>query len=111
MFLVASVIPFGRPRDRGALRALSHTLNRDPTEEVETAQELPRDPTAEAPEPELPRDPTAEAPPAHVGRGETPLGRLGHPEEIAATVYHLCQPDSAFITGQTIHVNGGRFLT
>ena len=54
---------------------------------------------------------TAAAPPAHVGHGETPLGRLGRAEEIAATVYHLCLPDSAFITGQTIHVNGGRFLT
>ena len=57
------------------------------------------------------RGATAAAPPAHVGHGETPLGRLGRPEEIAGTVYHLCLPDSAFITGQTLHVNGGRFLT
>ncbi|MDH3642094.1 MAG: 3-oxoacyl-ACP reductase FabG [Gammaproteobacteria bacterium] len=56
------------------------------------------------------RGATAAAPPAHVGHGETPLGRLGRPEEVAAAVYHLCLPDSAFITGQTIHVNGGRFL-
>ena len=56
------------------------------------------------------RGATAEAPPAHAGQAQTPLGRLGRPEEIAATVYYLCLPDSAFITGQTIHVNGGRFL-
>ncbi len=56
------------------------------------------------------RGATAEAPPVHAGHGETPLGRLGRPEEVAATVYHLCLPDSAFITGQTLHVNGGRFL-
>lgn len=36
-----------------------------------------------------------------------PLGRQGTPEEIAATCLFLVSDDSGFITGQTIHVNGG----
>ena len=47
------------------------------------------------------------------GRGmsrEIPLGRQGRPEEIAATVRFLVGPEGRYITGQTIHVNGGLFL-
>jgi 3-oxoacyl-[acyl-carrier protein] reductase len=40
-----------------------------------------------------------------------PLRRLGRSEEIAAMVRQLCLPDGAYITGQTIHVNGGVFLS
>ena len=40
-----------------------------------------------------------------------PLGRLGNVEEIAAMVRLLDGPEGTFITGQTIHVNGGEFLT
>ena len=36
-----------------------------------------------------------------------PLGRLGLPEEIANTCAFLASGDASFITGQTIHVNGG----
>jgi 3-oxoacyl-[acyl-carrier protein] reductase len=36
-----------------------------------------------------------------------PLGRQGHVEEIAATCLFLVSDDGGFITGQTIHVNGG----
>jgi 3-oxoacyl-[acyl-carrier protein] reductase len=36
-----------------------------------------------------------------------PLGRQGKPEEIAATCLFLVSDDGGFITGQTIHVNGG----
>ena len=36
-----------------------------------------------------------------------PLGRQGKPEEIAATCVFLVSDDGGFITGQTIHVNGG----
>ena len=36
-----------------------------------------------------------------------PLGRQGAPEEIAATCLFLVSDDGGFITGQTIHVNGG----
>jgi NAD(P)-dependent dehydrogenase (short-subunit alcohol dehydrogenase family) len=39
-----------------------------------------------------------------------PVGRAGKPEEIAATVAFLLSNDAAFITGQTIHVNGGSYL-
>ena len=37
-----------------------------------------------------------------------PLGRQGKPDEIAATVTFLCTDDGGFITGQTVHVNGGQ---
>jgi 3-oxoacyl-[acyl-carrier protein] reductase len=39
-----------------------------------------------------------------------PLGRLGAPEEIAAAVAFLALPTAAYITGQTIHVNGGMLM-
>jgi len=38
---------------------------------------------------------------------ETPLGRIGTPEEIAKTVFYLTSEDASFITGQIIGVNGG----
>jgi len=47
------------------------------------------------------------------GRGmerEIPLGRQGRPEEIAAMVRFLCGPDGRYITGQTLHINGGLFF-
>jgi 3-oxoacyl-[acyl-carrier protein] reductase len=44
-------------------------------------------------------------------KGLIPLGRGGQPEEIAATVRFLCGPGASFITGQTIHVNGGQLMT
>lgn len=40
-----------------------------------------------------------------------PAGRKGTVGEIAAMVHHLVGPQGRFITGQTIHVNGGAFLT
>lgn len=39
--------------------------------------------------------------------GRIPLGRHGTAEEIAAVVRFLCGPGAGFITGQTVHVNGG----
>ena len=39
------------------------------------------------------------------------LLRAGQPIEVAALVVHLCKPEAGFITGQTIHVSGGRILT
>ena len=39
-----------------------------------------------------------------------PVGRRGAPEEIAAMVRMLCGPDARYITGQSIHVNGGGFM-
>ncbi len=38
------------------------------------------------------------------------VGRKGRPEEVAAMVRFLCLPEAAYITGQTIHVNGGGYL-
>ena len=38
---------------------------------------------------------------------EIPLGRLGHVDDIAAACVFLATDDCGFITGQTIHVNGG----
>ena len=38
-----------------------------------------------------------------------PVGRLGLPEEVAKTCAFLASEDAGFITGQTIHVNGGAF--
>lgn len=37
----------------------------------------------------------------------TPLGRVGEPEEVAAAVAFLCLPAAAYITGQTLSVDGG----
>jgi 3-oxoacyl-[acyl-carrier protein] reductase len=42
--------------------------------------------------------------------GLIPLGRHGEPEEIAATVRFLCGPGASYITGQTVHVNGGMLM-
>jgi 3-oxoacyl-[acyl-carrier protein] reductase len=36
-----------------------------------------------------------------------PAGRLGRPDEIAAAVVYLASDDSAYVTGHTLHVNGG----
>jgi len=44
-------------------------------------------------------------------RGVPPLGRLGLPEEVAAMVRMLCGPDARYVTGQSIHVNGGGYLS
>ena len=40
-----------------------------------------------------------------------PLGRLGQPEDIAAAVAYLASPEAAWVTGATLHVNGGMAMT
>jgi len=48
--------------------------------------------------------------PAHHQKLATPLGRKGQPEEIANLVRFLCGPGARYITGQTIHANGGVYM-
>lgn len=40
---------------------------------------------------------------------DNPQGRLIAPEEVAASVLHLCRPESRGITGQSLLINGGEF--
>lgn len=52
------------------------------------------------------------APSAGESTGPTPpVGYVGEPKDIGRTIQFLCQPNADFITGQTIHINGGGFLT
>jgi 3-oxoacyl-[acyl-carrier protein] reductase len=48
--------------------------------------------------------------PAHHASRTNPLGRRGEPEEIAAAVRMLAGPQARYITGQTLHVNGGALM-
>ena len=41
---------------------------------------------------------------------QIPLGRLGRPEDVAAAVVYLASPDAAYVTGATLHVNGGMYM-
>ena len=42
--------------------------------------------------------------------GQVPLGRLGTTAEVAAVVAFLASPAAAYITGETLHVNGGMYM-
>jgi len=42
--------------------------------------------------------------------GQVPLGRLGAPEDIAHAVAFLASPQAGYITGETLHVNGGMYM-
>jgi 3-oxoacyl-[acyl-carrier protein] reductase len=42
--------------------------------------------------------------------GQIPLRRLGAPADVAAAVLFLCSPAAAYITGETLHVNGGMYM-
>ncbi len=57
------------------------------------------------------RGPTAGALPSTLGAAAIPLQRKATVEEIAAMVCLLAGPEGGYVTGQTIHVNGGTFLT
>jgi 3-oxoacyl-[acyl-carrier protein] reductase len=50
------------------------------------------------------------AAPAHHAQHMPPIGRRGKPEEIAALVRFLAGPQARYITGQSIHANGGVFM-
>ena len=56
------------------------------------------------------RSATSGIPAPKPGGDDNVVGRMGTFEEVAAMVRTLCLPTGAYITGQTIHVNGGRFM-
>ena len=41
---------------------------------------------------------------------QIPLKRLGDPRDVAQAVLFLCSPGAAYITGETLHVNGGMYM-
>ncbi|MGO4728373.1 MULTISPECIES: SDR family NAD(P)-dependent oxidoreductase [unclassified Inquilinus] len=49
--------------------------------------------------------------PAHHAQHTTLVGRRGKPEEVASLVRYLAGPSARYITGQTLHINGGAFLS
>ena len=53
---------------------------------------------------------SASAVPKHHAKHAPLLGRRGTTAEVAASVVWLAGPAARFITGQTIHVNGGAYL-
>jgi len=42
--------------------------------------------------------------------GHIPLGRFGQAQEIAAAVAFFCSDGAAYVTGSTLHVNGGMYM-
>jgi 3-oxoacyl-[acyl-carrier protein] reductase len=42
---------------------------------------------------------------------QIPLGRFGLPEDVAAAVSFLASPQAGYITGTTLHVNGGMYMS
>jgi 3-oxoacyl-[acyl-carrier protein] reductase len=42
--------------------------------------------------------------------GQIPLGRLGAPEDVAAAVVYLASEGGGYVTGSTLHVNGGMYM-
>jgi 3-oxoacyl-[acyl-carrier protein] reductase len=41
---------------------------------------------------------------------QIPLGRFGETDEVVNAILFLCSPLANYITGQTIHVNGGFYM-
>ncbi|MEM9073614.1 MAG: 3-oxoacyl-[acyl-carrier-protein] reductase [Myxococcota bacterium] len=57
-------------------------------------------------------DMTSELPEAATSKivEQTPVGRVGQPEEVAAAVLFLVSDEAAYVTGQVIRVNGGMYV-
>jgi 3-oxoacyl-[acyl-carrier protein] reductase len=81
----------------GLTRALAHDL-------------APRNVTVNCVAPGMIDTARTGAEPAHHTGRTPPVGRRGTPVEIASLVRFLCGPDARYITGQTIHANGGLFM-
>ncbi|MCI5143411.1 MAG: SDR family oxidoreductase, partial [Candidatus Electrothrix sp. ATG1] len=43
-------------------------------------------------------------------KAQIPLGSLGTPEDVAGAVAYLASEESGYMTGQTLHVNGGMYM-
>jgi len=56
------------------------------------------------------RGASAEGIPAHHAKHSTLFGRRGTPQEVADLVAFLCGPRARYLTGQTMHANGGAYL-
>jgi len=56
------------------------------------------------------RGASAQGEPAHHGRHRTLLGRRGEAQEVADLVAFLCGPKARYLTGQSMHANGGAYL-
>jgi 3-oxoacyl-[acyl-carrier protein] reductase len=53
---------------------------------------------------------SATSAPVHHADHHALLGRRGRPDEIGSAVVWLAGPGGRFITGQTLHINGGAYL-
>jgi 3-oxoacyl-[acyl-carrier protein] reductase len=42
---------------------------------------------------------------------QIPLGRLGQPDDVAVMVAFLASPAGAYVSGATLHVNGGMYMS
>jgi 3-oxoacyl-[acyl-carrier protein] reductase len=54
--------------------------------------------------------PTKQSPDYEGILASIPLGRVGRPEEVAGAIAFLCSDWAGFITGETVHVNGGLLM-
>ena len=43
-------------------------------------------------------------------KAQIPLGTLGEPDDVASAVGYLASQESGYMTGQTLHVNGGMYM-
>ena len=56
------------------------------------------------------RDPSSSVLPAHHATRRKLIERMGRPDDISAAVRYLAGPGARYVTGQTLHVNGGAYL-